>query len=445
MSGLALRFALLCGAVIATSAACASIVGDFTFVDRDGGTGAGGGSATSTTGSGGAGTGGVNASSTSSTSSSGSGGAGTGGTTASSTSTSSSSSGSTCTETLCGSSCVDLQMDKANCGRCGHDCLYGTCSAGKCQAWTVAAGVDFGGSLNADGTYLSFAGQYRDVHQVKVSGGAVSTVTGSLDLSPQPGSGPVLRNGTLVYNSASEIYTVPEGTTTPTAASSVPASTYTTTYLAVNPGATTAFLIGQANAAPYQVFLLQCLLGGGSCGPLGGAIASPGTPGYAVGPLVVNATYAFWGLTNAPTSGFVRYTFATSTTTTITTQYVQNPALDSVNVYWSASPAYTIYALPLAFTSGATPVTVASSAKAIGGIAGDGTNAYYGTTDLSGAAQLYYVAAGGGGTPTSMYTSPHTMGSSESNLVAAAGAIYWADGDFSQCPETYDIKGIAAP
>ena len=38
-----------------------------------------------------------------------------------------------------GGSCVaNLQTDKKNCGRCGHDCLGGNCSAGKCQALELA-------------------------------------------------------------------------------------------------------------------------------------------------------------------------------------------------------------------------------------------------------------------------------------------------------------------
>jgi hypothetical protein len=41
------------------------------------------------------------------------------------------------TTTKCGASCVDTLTDKANCGACGHDCLGGSCSAGKCQPIAV--------------------------------------------------------------------------------------------------------------------------------------------------------------------------------------------------------------------------------------------------------------------------------------------------------------------
>jgi hypothetical protein len=38
-----------------------------------------------------------------------------------------------CAGQLCGGTCVDLQTDARNCGRCGHDCLVGACYAGSCQ------------------------------------------------------------------------------------------------------------------------------------------------------------------------------------------------------------------------------------------------------------------------------------------------------------------------
>lgn len=43
-------------------------------------------------------------------------------------------------KTACGDSCVDLGLDPANCGRCGHDCVGGTCSTGVCAATTLVAG-----------------------------------------------------------------------------------------------------------------------------------------------------------------------------------------------------------------------------------------------------------------------------------------------------------------
>jgi hypothetical protein len=37
---------------------------------------------------------------------------------------------------------ADLQTDKKNCGRCGHDCLGGVCNAGTCEAFELASITD---------------------------------------------------------------------------------------------------------------------------------------------------------------------------------------------------------------------------------------------------------------------------------------------------------------
>lgn len=43
--------------------------------------------------------------------------------------------------TSCGGRCVDLDNDGANCGTCGHDCLGGSCNAGRCKPVILASGV----------------------------------------------------------------------------------------------------------------------------------------------------------------------------------------------------------------------------------------------------------------------------------------------------------------
>ncbi len=53
-------------------------------------------------------------------------------------------------QTACGTTCVDTQGDAKNCGRCGHDCLVGTCNAGKCSAFTVTSDA-LGNRLFTDG------------------------------------------------------------------------------------------------------------------------------------------------------------------------------------------------------------------------------------------------------------------------------------------------------
>jgi hypothetical protein len=61
-------------------------------------------------------------------------------------------------------------------------------------------------------------------------------------------------------------------------------------------------------------------------------------------------------------------------------------------------------------------------------------------------ASLYYVPADGLGSPTTLYTSTWgVLSTAESYVVAAGGALYWVDFNFSASPALVDIHGIAAP
>jgi hypothetical protein len=293
---------------------------------------------------------------------------------------------------------VNFQTDKANCGKCGHDCLYGTCSAGKCQPWVLGSTSGFGTpSIDADSKYVVW-NDNGTVRQVPVSG------VGGSSLSPtvfiQPANGPVLKNGIVCWNAGATYYTVPEGQTTPTAHSGVPISTYTITELALNPSATIAFFSGQQSSAPNQDFLIQCPLGSTGCGPLGGAVASPGPTGaYNMRPLLVTSTYAFWGYIAAPTFSLNRMTLATNALTTLTTgssNFIPM-VIDANNIYWSGPPGYTVYSVPQTFTSSTTPTTVVNSPNYVEGLASDGTYVYFGTSVVStGPGSVSYVPVGGG-------------------------------------------------
>ncbi len=57
-------------------------------------------------------------------------------------------------QTACGTACVDLQTDAANCGACGHDCLGGSCKAGLCSPMPV--GPDGVEALVVDGGSVYF-------------------------------------------------------------------------------------------------------------------------------------------------------------------------------------------------------------------------------------------------------------------------------------------------
>jgi hypothetical protein len=63
----------------------------------------------------------------------------------------------TCSKTVCGTSCVDVQTDASNCGQCGHGCQGGTCAAGKCKPVWVASNLDSTTSIiGIDGQYVYY-------------------------------------------------------------------------------------------------------------------------------------------------------------------------------------------------------------------------------------------------------------------------------------------------
>jgi hypothetical protein len=59
---------------------------------------------------------------------------------------------------MCGGACQSFQSDSNNCGACGHSCYPGTCSAGKCNPWTIASQAEIT-KLATDGSYVAWIGQ----------------------------------------------------------------------------------------------------------------------------------------------------------------------------------------------------------------------------------------------------------------------------------------------
>jgi hypothetical protein len=97
-----------------------------------------------------------------------------------------------CSMTTCGSSCVDLQADSQNCGRCGHSCQGGQCGSGVCQRMVLASGeTTLGISLSVDSSYVYYT-TATAVKRVPVLGGSATVFA-----SDQPGH--VATDGTTVY------------------------------------------------------------------------------------------------------------------------------------------------------------------------------------------------------------------------------------------------------
>jgi hypothetical protein len=376
-----------------------------------------------------------------------SGTAGTGGGTAMATT---GTGGATCdVSAMCGGICTDLSSDSHNCGRCAHDCLYGVCLSGKCQAWpvvtntTVAADVDC--SLVADSTYVTWGeNQYFGVkaYQAKVMGSPATMLPVTLDPTSPCLS---LSNGVLAFFFGGSVYTMPEGQTVATVQSTYDTNTYGPWALAFDSTATNAILAGVNAELPYPDSLQTCSLDGGACSALSAGVTG-GSPGTWPGQLFVNAMYAFWRRQGGSQSNTLfRYTFSTGAIDMVSTSVLGVVAIDQTNVYWVGSPDGGIYSLPQSMPSGVTPFTVSPAVSdKILGLASDGANVYFGTSSDM-AASLYYVPVGSG-KANIMYTSPHASGSAEHPVVTAGGAIIWVDQNLNADGGTqYSIMGIAAP
>jgi hypothetical protein len=77
-----------------------------------------------------------------------------------------------------GGTCDDTRSDPHNCGRCGHDCLGGTCSQGRCRPVVVASGQVAPHAIATDGTSAFWISESR-VMTVALDGGAAPSLVAS--------------------------------------------------------------------------------------------------------------------------------------------------------------------------------------------------------------------------------------------------------------------------
>jgi len=349
--------------------------------------------------------------------------------------------------TTCGGACVDLTTDKGNCGRCGHDCLKGTCSASACKAWNIQniSGNTF---FAADANYVVFAdngsGTGNNIREVKTSGG--TPLTPMPPIGPQPYNGPVLANGKVAWVAgATQVAWAPEGVAPGTIAGTISGSPAPTlTAIALNPAATSAYVVSQSNAAaPYPMTLFNCPLGGGGCASVA-VIESPGSQDYDIPRLLISTTNAYWIYVNGPQGKFSINSLTLANNAISTVNVVgpqQNFAMDATSLYYSASPAFTVYKLPLAFTSTTVPTPVTTNGSSIVGLSSDGTNVYFGEYGGTGRANVYAVPTSGG-TATPIFTSA-IAGSQTGPVAAAGGVIYFAEEDINN--DVFALWAVAAP
>lgn len=102
----------------------------------------------------------------------------------------------------------DLVADPKNCGRCGHDCLGGTCMAGACQPIRLA--VDRSNLLwmTIDATHVYFCeNAVQRLGRVPKAGGAVELVSSSCSFQP---ASAVIDDTTIFVNDSAGVRAVPK-------------------------------------------------------------------------------------------------------------------------------------------------------------------------------------------------------------------------------------------
>lgn len=83
---------------------------------------------------------------------------------------------------------ADLLTDPLNCGSCGHDCVGGTCTAGVCDAVTMAVGLDVPLSLAVDATHVYLVDINANLVQRQVKDGSAPLETIAAGLNAPRGT-----------------------------------------------------------------------------------------------------------------------------------------------------------------------------------------------------------------------------------------------------------------
>ena len=362
--------------------------------------------------------------------------------------------------THCGGSCVDLQSDANNCGRCGQG-APARVRRGRvpvmgrdehvgieCGLPVVREGVYGVADMAADGNSVVWIDSTEGVLQVSATGASAPIVNlapfqRSTTSSP---SSLAMANGVVVWtlldvNNGVSVWTETEGIANSGAAIASLGSSSAgdlPSGLALDAtGANAYFLDSQnnSNPSPHNPGLYKCNLGNKSCSLLYDVNLPQSV--LLSNDIAFGGARLFW--TDSAAGSVHRADYSTDQMG-VAVSGQSAPcllALDATYVYWvDVSPAD---AGAASFSVGRTPQSspgtvtsvVASTSGTLSGMGTDGTNLYFIGGDDQ--VELLYAPVDGSAAPRSLKD-----GQQPYAIAVAGGAIYWLNGDNT-------IDGIAAP
>ena len=316
-----------------------------------------------------------------------------------------------CTDTVCGSACIDTTSNAANCGACGHSCLGGTCQGGACKPFTVVAGQSSVNAIYLDNTSIYWA---VELGQGPVDAIRRAPLLGNADKSAQDLS-TIADNVYRITGNSTALYWGNWGSTQ--SVLTVPKAGGMTTVFAANDDGPSNVSLNASN-----VFWAQGSSNGGVVRkPLTSGAIVKLTPTYDTPEtLAIDGSNAYFD-TGGATASIMKVPLTATAGNpapvgfAFDQNYPKKMALDSNYVYWLTSDTKPfVRKVPIA---GGTTTTLYSSAAYLGDLAIDGNYAYF-TTGTS----LMRVPLAGG----AAVTLATGVGGSGWGLAVNDTAIYFA-------------------
>lgn len=324
---------------------------------------------------------------------------------------------------------ADLRTDAKNCGRCGHDCLRGTCSEGRCAAFDVATDQPGAENLTYDpaSDALFFTTNGGEIRSCPRAGcGASATVLTRLDAGNPVMYGLAVHNGTVYaagYYASAIVACPTTGCAAPVTIASVPFPRY------VAYDGTNLFF-----ASAAQAFVGRCSLPDCAGGPK--VIAGDGKPAYTG--IVEDGDSVYW-FGGGPTQQFDK-AIVYRAPKTANDAGVQVVASDLAMLSQASGVAArdgfvyvgTTTGIVRVPAAGGAPVAFAVTPSPVTSVAVDERNVYW--------AEASSTAIKACSTADACASGPellHLAGYSATALIVTSHALYWAD------PTGGVIRGIA--